>query len=221
MITSPTSPGWTPRVSSLRLDRCIFGRNIPGWMRTSLTSLMLIDSVVLHDTNSWAFLFDPSSPPLQSLTSLYLDWSIGVNYYSDPLDRDIHSTSLMHLSLEFYCDHENTVLDALTALHLPALTHLIIYGSHGDNISTICKHWFTLSSPQPTLPDVAHVGKYLREWESCFEHLERIEVWPLGVEVDAVYEELQGVVRSWKSERVPMLVLPPHLYQREVKDSDD
>ncbi|KAJ7608435.1 hypothetical protein FB45DRAFT_1011023, partial [Roridomyces roridus] len=253
-----------PSIVSLRLDRCIFGRNIPPWMRTSLTDLTLIDSVALHDTNSWAFLFGPSSPPLQSLTSLYLDWSIGVNYYSDRLDRVIHSTSLTHLSLEFYSDHENAVLNALTALHLPALTHLIIHGSHGDNISAICNSGSVSlgvnipSLTSLTLANIYACGKDLecsedREYkpitrrplphifsslstltlikqcftadilrelfgpnsQSCFGRLERIEVWPLYVEIDSVYEALQGLVRNWNSERVPVLVMPPHLCQRE------
>ncbi|KAJ7627275.1 hypothetical protein FB45DRAFT_920929 [Roridomyces roridus] len=214
------------RLFGLVLDSCICGPDIPDSMRSSLVHLRFLHSAALHDLDLWAFLFeDSSSQPLRSLTSLYLDWC-GAIRFSHPLNRDIVSHSLTHLSLELYGRTEEAIR------HFPRLPSLKWLAF----VNTRLKCRISNHNHVPITRPLHALAKLttLILIKQCFTarilsdllgpnsepcpYLDILAVWPLDSDVDQVYEVLQEVVRCKRScspvERIPVLGLSPDLYAR-------
>ncbi|KAJ7608326.1 hypothetical protein FB45DRAFT_1129516 [Roridomyces roridus] len=228
-----------PGLVELQLTGCICGPRISASLLSSLVYLRLLSSAALHNMDLWAFLFnrDPSTRVLQSLTSPHLEWS-GAIEFTGRFDRTIVSHSLTHLSLEFYSRAEDAVLDTLSALTMPALTHLVIHvpslkwlAFANIRVDCVGNHDY-----RPIIRPLRELAKLsiLILLKQCFTanilselfgrgsepcpFLDTLAVWPLDSEIDEVYEALQEIVRGKRgcspAEPVPLLVLSPQLYER-------
>ncbi|KAJ7628469.1 hypothetical protein FB45DRAFT_1059230 [Roridomyces roridus] len=120
-----------PGISSLILSSCLHSGLPPHWLN-NLTCLELKEGSSLVDEDEWDIFLDIQTQA-PCLTHLHFDfnWSYGMD------NRRISSKSLTHMHLLFPDESHEGVLDGLASCDTPALIHLTLHESHGDQISLL------------------------------------------------------------------------------------
>ncbi|KAJ7628442.1 hypothetical protein FB45DRAFT_918298 [Roridomyces roridus] len=120
-----------PNISSLILSSCSHSPPPPHWLN-NLTHLEVRENSHLGDGDDTDRIFHDIKDQALVLTHLYFE----INSSYEP-NGGISSTSLTHMHLKFANEEGGALVDGLALCNTPALTHLTLHETHGDQISLL------------------------------------------------------------------------------------